>query len=73
MVKQLRDALLRKQEVLRRADLSHSSLYALMAEGRFPRPVRIGARSVRWVESEVQDFIDACVANRHNAGGAHER
>ncbi|MES2979773.1 MAG: AlpA family phage regulatory protein [Pseudomonadota bacterium] len=69
---QLRDALLRKREVLRLAALSNSSLYALMGEGRFPRPVRIGTRSVRWLEREVQAFIDACVVNRNDAGGTHE-
>ena len=27
------------------------------AESRFPRPIRIGSRAVRWVEQEVLDFI----------------
>ena len=28
-----------------------------MAESRFPKPIRIGSRAVRWVEQEVLDFI----------------
>ena len=37
--------------------LSRSAVYALMAASRFPRPIRIGARAVRWVERAVVDFI----------------
>ncbi len=37
--------------------LSRSAIYALMAESRFPKPIRIGNRAVRWVEQEVLDFI----------------
>ena len=37
--------------------LSRSAIYALMAESRFPKPIRIGDRAVRWVEQEVLDFI----------------
>ncbi len=28
----------------------------MMAESRFPKPIRIGSR-VRWIEQEVLDFI----------------
>ena len=37
--------------------LSRSAVYALMAESRFPKPIRVGSRAVRWVEQEVLDFI----------------
>ncbi|WP_235944328.1 MULTISPECIES: helix-turn-helix transcriptional regulator [Variovorax] len=65
---------MRKHEVLRRTGLSNSSLYLLMADGRFPRPVRLGPRTVRWVEREVQNFIEGCVAGRDKAqaGRDHE-
>ena len=36
---------------------SRSAIYALMAESRFPKPIRIGTRAVRWVEQEVLHFI----------------
>ena len=44
--------------------LSRSAVYALMAESRFPKPIRIGTRAVRWVEQEVLDFL----ASRPRAG-----
>ena len=33
-----------------------SSLYSLIADKRFPPPIKIG-RSSRWLSSEVQDWI----------------
>src|SRR5882672_2085205 len=36
--------------------LSKSSLYALIGEKRFPAPVRLGARTVAWLRSEVRQW-----------------
>ena len=49
--------LLTLRDVTAATALSRSAVYALMAESRFPKPIRIGARAVRWVEQEVRDFI----------------
>ena len=56
--------LLTLRDVTAATALSRSAVYALMAESRFPKPIRIGARAVRWVEQEVRDFI----ASRPRAG-----
>ena len=40
-----------------RVRYTRSSVYALMAESRFPKPLRVGSRAVRWVEQEILDFI----------------
>ncbi len=56
--------LLTLREVTAATALSRSSVYALMAESRFPKPIRVGTRAVRWVEQEVLDFI----ASRPRAG-----
>ena len=49
--------LLTLRDVTAATALSRSAVYALMAESRFPKPIRIGSRAVRWVEQEVRDFI----------------
>ena len=49
--------LLTLRDVKATTALSRSAIYALMAESRFPKPIRIGNRAVRWVEQEVLDFI----------------
>ena len=56
--------LLRRSEVERRTGLSRSSIYRLLEFNRFPRPIRIGDRTVAWVEGEIDGFISARIAER---------
>ena len=51
--------ILRLPIVLDRTGLSRSTVYQRVMEGRFPRPVSLGARVVGWVETEVEEWI-AC-------------
>jgi len=53
--------LIRLPEVLRRVALSRSSVYLLITKGRFPRPVKVGARASRWVESDVDAWLQASI------------
>lgn len=53
MIDQPTNRLLRWQELKERIPLSRSNVYRLMAEGTFPRPINLGARSVAWFESEI--------------------
>ena len=50
---------LRLPEVLARTGLSRSTIYVRLEQGRFPRPVSLGARAVGWIESEVDEWIRA--------------
>jgi prophage regulatory protein len=45
--------LLRLAEVSTMIGLKRSSIYRYVAEGRFPSPIRIGDRNVRWRLSDV--------------------
>ena len=38
------------------AGVSHSTIYKRVAEGRFPKPFRLG-RTVRWSEAEVREWL----------------
>lgn len=49
--------LLRISEVEARTGLSRSTIYEWSADGRFPPPVRLSDRVVRWVEAEVEAWI----------------
>ena len=44
---------LRLQAVIRVTGLSRSTLYRLIADKRFPRPVRLGPRAVAWRHSDI--------------------
>jgi len=49
--------ILRLPNVLDRTGLSRSTVYQRVSEGRFPKPVSLGARAVGWVESDIEDWI----------------
>lgn len=51
------DQLLRRPEVERLTGLPRSTLYERIAEGSFPKQIRIGRRGVRWRSSEVEAWI----------------
>jgi prophage regulatory protein len=52
------NAMLRLPQVKIKVGLSPSSIYSAIAEKRFPQPVRLGARAVCWLESEVDDWVN---------------
>ncbi len=43
----------RRREVETLTGLSRSSIYDMMDKGTFPRPIRIGKRSVAWRETDI--------------------
>ena len=51
--------LINRVEVERRCGLSRSSIYRKMRNGTFPEPIKIGARAVRWPESEIEAWISS--------------
>lgn len=53
------DRILRRPEVETRTGLSRSTLYAMMAEGTFPKPVRLGKRAVGWTESAIVRWVES--------------
>ena len=48
---------LRLPQLKKRVPLSRSGIYAQIAQGTFPAPVRLGPRSVAWIESEIDEWI----------------
>lgn len=51
--------LLRWSEVCLRIPISRSHAHALVAQGKFPRPVKLvaGGRSSGWFEDEIDEYI----------------
>jgi prophage regulatory protein len=62
--------LLRRATVEAKTGLSRSTLYAAMAAGRFPKPVKLGENSVAWIADEVEAWIKARVSERDEAAAA---
>ena len=57
-------AVLRRKDVEAIIGLSRSTIYALMATGDFPRPIKLGARAVGWFESDIEAWLEARKAAR---------
>jgi len=58
--------LCRAKDVLKLTGLSRSYLYALAAQGKFPKSVPLvpGGSSRAWVEREVQEWIEQRISER---------
>ncbi len=56
--------LLRLCQVLDKTGLKRSQVYAYMRTGDFPKSVKIGPASVAWLESEIDEWINAKVNSR---------
>jgi len=50
--------LLTRQAVEDITGFRRAFIYQSVKAGTFPRPIRIGQKSVRWVESEVREWIE---------------
>ena len=51
--------LLRITEVMARTTLSKRTIYRKMNEGTFPKSRRINNRTIAWVESEIEEWIES--------------
>ncbi len=56
--------ILRLPELLPRAGLKRSEIYALIAKGKFPKPIPLGKRAVGWLEQDIVDWQKARIAAR---------
>lgn len=56
--------MLRLPEVMSRTGLGRSTIWNRVAQGSFPKQVKLGARSSAWVASEVDRWISAKIAER---------
>lgn len=55
--------IINRKQVCEKCNRSRSGIYYMVKPGSpmfdptFPRPVKIGARSIGWIESEIDDWI----------------
>lgn len=57
------DWFIRFDEVQEIGKLSRTSIYAKIADGSFPAPVKIG-RASRWSAAEIRDWIESTIQAR---------
>ena len=56
--------LIRLPEVERRVGVSGREIYRRVSAGNFPRPVKIGTRSIAWIEAEIDAYVETKIAGR---------
>ena len=60
--------LLGMDEVSRRVNFSSKHIYKLIALGTFPEPIRTGPNSIAFLESEIDEWIEALRAESRRNG-----
>ena len=63
----------RLNDVIDRTGYSRAWIYELIKKNSFPKPVKIGARSIAFVESEVDAWINERIAERDGVGANYWR
>lgn len=61
-----KERFLRLADVMARTGLSRSAIYLNISEGSFPSNINLGPRSVAWLESEIDAWMQARINQRSN-------
>ncbi len=55
---------LKIEDVAARVGLSRRTVYSLISDGSFPRPVQLSVRRVAWRVVEIDAWVDAKIVER---------
>ncbi|MCR9910316.1 AlpA family transcriptional regulator [Vibrio campbellii] len=58
---------LRLKDVKEKTGLSKSAIYSKVKEGEFPMNVSIGSRTVAWLESDINEWLERRIRARDKA------
>lgn len=57
--------ILRRKQVEARTGLKRTAILDRVKAGNFPKSINLGSdRAIGWIESEVDDWIQACIQKR---------
>jgi prophage regulatory protein len=63
---------IRLPQVLEIVGGSRSWVYEEIAKNRFPKPVRLGMRSVIWIEQEIYDYLEQKIKESRDSSQNNE-
>lgn len=55
-------SILRLDDVMTRTGLSRSFIYAMIANGDFPAPIKLGPRASGWLAHEIDAWIESRIS-----------
>lgn len=56
--------ILRRPDVERKTGFKRAHLYALIAQGKFPKPIKLGVRAVGWDSLEIERWLIERISGR---------
>jgi prophage regulatory protein len=56
--------IIRLPQTVQKTGLSRSTIYSLIARGEFPQKIQLSTRSIGFLESEVNDWIESKLSQR---------
>ena len=56
------ERIIRRPEVRRNTGYSNATIYRKMADGTFPKTIKLGPMMVGWIESEVAQHIEDVIS-----------
>jgi len=59
--------ILRRKQVEARTGLARSTIYQHVKAGTLPAPIKLGAKSVGWIEAEITAWIQARIGESRKA------
>ena len=62
--------MIKLKEVQKMTSLSRSTIYVYIDKGIFPAQVKVGARTVCWIEQEVTDWLKGRILARDAANSS---
>ncbi len=51
------NTVLRMPKTSAKSGLSKPSIYRKVADGTFPKPIKLGKRAIGWLEKDIEDWI----------------
>tara|TARA_R110002153_G_scaffold86738_1_gene215187 strand:+ start:2205 stop:2393 length:189 start_codon:yes stop_codon:yes gene_type:complete len=58
--------IIRRKDIEERLKISRSSIYAMMSQGEFPKPVRLGRRAVGWKSTDIEKWLQDLQDGQHD-------
>ena len=58
--------IVRLKQAISDTGLSRSSIYLYIKAGTFPKPIKLGARSIGFIESELSEWIENRITESRN-------
>ena len=49
--------ILRMRDVIKRIGLSRSTIYKLMENNDFPKPMKLGSQAIGWRDADIEEWI----------------